>query len=103
MPSFKELSSRREKELQLASEGNLQEEEIKGQGQVQKSAVHHRPIVPLTQSKTYHITIKNNEFSPHYLKIEKGSIVEWKVCSSDYELNESSLYHLDSRSHVIAF
>ena len=55
------------------------------------------------EAKFYQIIIKNNSFQPDYLKIEKGSIVEWKVCNDSREENETSLYHMDSRSHVIAF
>lgn len=40
---------------------------------------------------------------PNYLKVEKGSIVEWIICPDSIEENEQSLYHLNSRSHVIAF
>ena len=47
--------------------------------------------------------IQNNTFVPDYLKIEKGSVVEWKVCSTNTEQNETSLYHNNRRSHVIAF
>jgi plastocyanin len=37
------------------------------------------------------------------LKIEKGSIIEWKVSNESIEENETSLYHMSKRSHVIAF
>ena len=42
-------------------------------------------------------------FEPEYLKIKKGSIVEWKICSNSLEENESSLYHNSKRPHVISF
>lgn len=46
--------------------------------------------------------VKNHEFSPSYLKVQKGQIVEWSV-SDGIEENESSLYYFDNRSHVISF
>ena len=60
-------------------------------------------LVPKVEAKIYHIIIKNNAFHPDYLKVEKGSIVEWKVCTDSIEENETSLYHMGKRSHVIAF
>ena len=42
-------------------------------------------------------------FKPHYLKIERGSYVQWIMCKDAIESNENSLYFEKSRSHVIAF
>jgi hypothetical protein len=36
--------------------------------------------------------VRNSKFVPENLKIEKGSIVEWKVCKDAMEENEISLY-----------
>ena len=35
--------------------------------------------------------------------MEKGSIIEWKVQQSANDENDTSLYKMESRSHVIAF
>jgi plastocyanin len=59
--------------------------------------------VPVIESKTYKITIKNNAFIPDNLKIEKGSIVEWRVISDASDFSHNSLYDSGSRKHVISF
>jgi plastocyanin len=62
-----------------------------------------RGLVPVMESKTYKITIKNNAFIPDNLKIEKGSIVEWRVISDGSDFSHNSLYDSGSRKHVISF
>lgn len=67
---------------------------------------------PSFEPRTYQILIKNNRFEPEILKIEKGSIVEWRVmsCSSSSPLSDddrqaesfSSIRDQQLR-HVIAF
>ena len=47
--------------------------------------------------------MKNNTFQPDHLKVEKGSIIEWKVQESNMSENDTSLYKMESRSYVIAF
>ena len=44
------------------------------------SAVMNNMLLSKRDAKVYKILIKNNCFSPDYLKIEKGSIIEWQVC-----------------------
>ena len=55
---------------------------------------------PSFEPRTYQILIKNNRFEPENLKIEKGSIVEWRVsCStsaSPYSSDNASSSHYDS-------
>ena len=71
-----------------------------------RGAIPARAIpVPREEAKTYSIMIKNNKFNPSNLKIEKGSIVEWRVHGDDDSCEESefSLYTSHSRSHVVAF
>ncbi len=59
---------------------------------------------PAFEPRTYQILIKpDNRFDPENLKIEKGSIVEWRIsngCSSDQEDDLDSYL---TKSHVIAF
>jgi len=74
--------------------------------------------VPAFEPRTYQILIKDNRFEPEILKIEKGSIVEWRVSSSqtgangleedeteDFSNQRSNvhLYSSNTRRHVIAF
>jgi hypothetical protein len=47
--------------------------------------------------------VRNNKFIPENLKIEKGSIVEWRILEDDLDTSDTSLYQSSSRSHVIAF
>ncbi|CDW87023.1 UNKNOWN [Stylonychia lemnae] len=61
-----------------------------------------RPILK-EEIKTYQIIVRNNKFIPDNLKIEKGSIVEWKIQEDLSEDSELSLYSSSTRSHVIAF
>jgi len=51
----------------------------------------------------FNIEIKDKTFKPDYLKVERGSIVQWIMCNDAIESNENSLYFEKSRSHVIAF
>ena len=44
-----------------------------------------------------------DSFEPAYLKVQRGSTVEWSRCESELELDEASLYHLSNRMHVISF
>lgn len=53
--------------------------------------------------KTYEIVLRDNKFTPENLKIERGSIVEWRVLEDTLDAYETSLYQSSSRSHVIAF
>ena len=49
------------------------------------------------------IQIKNDFFYPCFLKIERNSVVEWRVSVDNMEQNENSLFFFASRSHVISF
>jgi hypothetical protein len=75
-------------------------------GAIPKPAVAAGPVKepPAFEPRTYQILIKSdNRFEPENLKIEKGSIVEWRIsnsCSSDQEDDFDSYL---SKSHVIAF
>ena len=76
-------------------------------GAIPKPAVAAGPIKepPAFEPRTYQILIKaDNRFEPENLKIEKGSIVEWRIStgcsSSDHEEDFDSFL---TKSHVIAF
>jgi len=56
-----------------------------------------RPLV------VYRVQVLNSEFIPSTLRIERGSVVEWRVCADAKESNELSLYHNNNRAHVLAF
>lgn len=58
---------------------------------------------PEGQPKEYQIQIKNKQFIPSYLRVEKGAKVTWKVCQDNIESDYNSLYYERARSHVIAF
>lgn len=68
-------------------------------------------VTTLTQfePRTYQIKVKGDRFEPENLKIEKGSIVEWRVNSDeedniDDKPNEfRNVYTSRTRRHVIAF
>ena len=51
---------------------------------------------PSFEPRTYQILIKDNKFEPDNLKIEKGSIVEWRVSSCSKE-------EISTQRHVVAF
>ena len=51
-------------------------------------------------AKTYEVQIKNMQFVPSHLRIEKGSTVTWKVCpDTTYSAFSSS----STRSHILSF
>ena len=57
------------------------------------------PMKP--EVKHYQVQIKNMQFIPSHLRIEKGSTVTWKVCPDS---NGASSYSgISSRSHIIMF
>jgi hypothetical protein len=76
-------------------------------GAIPKPAVAAGPLKepPAFEPRTYQILIKpDNRFEPENLKIEKGSIVEWRIsagCSSSDQEEDFDSYL--TKSHVIAF
>ena len=62
----------------------------------------------LKKSKKHKVKItQDRTFDPQTLRIQKGDSVEWSLLfeseSSNLERNQSSLYHLNNRSHVVSF
>lgn len=54
------------------------------------------------QVKTYHVEIKNMQFVPSYLRVEKGSTVVWQV-KVDTTPSGVSQFYDTARSHIISF
>jgi len=52
---------------------------------------------------SHKILIKNDQFVPSYLQVQRHDVVEWSVLPDAVEESQSSLYYHDSRSHVISF
>lgn len=48
------------------------------------------------------VTIYGDRFEPAEVKIDKGQTVEWSLKFS-LETNQTSLYHMKSRTHVVTF
>ena len=64
------------------------------------------PTMPLHphQVKTYHVEIKNMQFSPSHLRVEKGSTVVWQVKSDTTPAgSNSSMFYDTARSHILFF
>ena len=70
-------------------------------------AANVRP--PAFEPRIYQIKVRGDRFEPDNLKIEKGSIVEWRVISDEHDSLDdetstiSMVYSASTRSHVIAF
>lgn len=63
-----------------------------------------RPVFVKEETpKTYEIIVRNNKFNPENLKIEKGSIVHWRIIEDSNDFQESDFCYSSTRSHVIAF
>eukprot|EP00347_Sterkiella_histriomuscorum_P013401 403364846 len=70
-----------------------------------RAAVSNRHEEKKELINTYQIIVRNNKFIPENLKIEKGSIVEWRI-QEDLEEESDITYYKNSsatRSHVVAF
>ena len=59
-----------------------------------------RPAPTRPEVKQYEIQIKNMQFVPSHLVIEKGSTVTWKVCADTTNTTFSSG---SARSHILFF
>ena len=55
------------------------------------------------EPKIVEVIVRNNRFMPENLKIEKGSIVEWRISEDTNDFIENSYYIPSQKSHVIAF
>ena len=55
------------------------------------------------EPKKHKVKIIRDRFEPNYLKITKGSTVEWSLEDPSTEGNQSSLYHNQKRMHIVSF